>query len=54
MVAHCMIYSIRFFLLTHLFYLISEFTPEGKRVTKLDSILLNGNNIAIVRKTSQN
>jgi hypothetical protein len=30
----------------------SEFTPEGKRVTKLDSILLNGNNIAIVRVDS--
>lgn len=29
--------------------LLSEFTPEGRRVTKLDSILLNGNNIAIVR-----
>lgn len=26
----------------------SEFTPEGKRVTKLDSILLNGNNIALL------
>lgn len=26
----------------------SEITPEGKRVTKLDQILLNGNNIAIV------
>lgn len=30
----------------------SEFSPEGKRVTKLDSILLNGNNIAIVRSAS--
>lgn len=25
-----------------------EITPEGKRVTKLDQILLNGNNIAIL------
>jgi len=25
-----------------------EFTAEGKRVTKLDSILLNGNNIALL------
>ena len=27
----------------------SESTPEGRRVTKLDTILLNGNNIAVVR-----
>ena len=26
-----------------------ESTPEGKRVTKLDQILLNGNNITMVR-----
>ena len=26
----------------------SEMTPEGKRVTKLDQILLNGNNIALL------
>ena len=26
----------------------SEITPEGKRVTKLDQILLNGNNVALV------
>jgi U6 snRNA-associated Sm-like protein LSm5 len=25
-----------------------ELTPEGKRVTKLESILLNGNNIAVL------
>jgi len=25
-----------------------EYTPEGKRITKLDSILLNGNNIALL------
>mmetsp|Transcript_7142 Transcript_7142/g.26239 ORF Transcript_7142/g.26239 Transcript_7142/m.26239 type:complete len:96 (+) Transcript_7142:94-381(+) len=25
-----------------------EMTPEGKRVTKLDQILLNGNNIALL------
>ncbi|KAL8208405.1 hypothetical protein R6Q57_007817 [Mikania cordata] len=27
----------------------SEITPEGRRITKLDQILLNGNNIAIIR-----
>lgn len=27
-----------------------ETTPEGRRVTKLDQILLNGNNITMVRK----
>lgn len=27
----------------------SESTPEGRRVTKLDQILLNGNNITMVR-----
>jgi hypothetical protein len=27
----------------------SEMTPEGRRTTQLDTILLNGNNIAIVR-----
>jgi hypothetical protein len=26
----------------------SEITAEGKRVTKLDQILLNGNNVALV------
>jgi U6 snRNA-associated Sm-like protein LSm5 len=26
-----------------------EYTAEGRRITKLDQILLNGNNIAIVR-----
>ncbi|KAJ9543486.1 hypothetical protein OSB04_023193 [Centaurea solstitialis] len=26
----------------------SEITPEGRRITKLDPILLNGNNIAIL------
>ncbi|KAJ1618075.1 hypothetical protein T492DRAFT_636725 [Pavlovales sp. CCMP2436] len=25
-----------------------EMTPEGRRVTKLDEILLNGNNVAIM------
>jgi len=30
--------------------LCSEITAEGRRVTKLDQILLNGNNIAIVSK----
>lgn len=29
----------------------SEATPEGRRVTKLDLILLNGSNIAMVSKT---
>ena len=27
-----------------------ESTPEGKRVTKLDQILLNGNNITMVNR----
>lgn len=27
-----------------------ENTPEGRRITKLDQILLNGNNITMVRK----
>ena len=27
---------------------VSENTPEGRRVTKLDQILLNGNNIAML------
>ena len=31
-----------------IFLLCSEITPEGRRITKLDQILLNGNNIAIV------
>jgi U6 snRNA-associated Sm-like protein LSm5 len=26
-----------------------EITPEGRRITKLDQILLNGNNITMVR-----
>jgi hypothetical protein len=29
----------------------SEITAEGRRITKLDQILLNGNNIAIVSET---
>lgn len=29
-----------------------ETTPEGRRVTKLDQILLNGNNITMVRLLS--
>lgn len=29
----------------------SEITSEGRRITKLDQILLNGNNIAIVSMT---
>lgn len=28
----------------------SEITPEGRRITKLDQILLNGNNITMVNK----
>lgn len=31
----------------------SEYTAEGRRITKLDQILLNGNNIAIVRNLDQ-
>ena len=31
-----------------LFALCSEITSEGKRVTKLDQILLNGNNVAMM------
>ena len=27
-----------------------EITPEGRRITKLDQILLNGNNITMVRQ----
>ena len=30
----------------------SEITPEGPKVTKLDSILLNGTNIAVVRRST--
>uniref|UniRef100_A0A8I3S391 U6 snRNA-associated Sm-like protein LSm5 n=1 Tax=Canis lupus familiaris TaxID=9615 RepID=A0A8I3S391_CANLF len=30
-------------------FVISEITPEGRRITKLDQILLNGNNITMVR-----
>uniref|UniRef100_A0A6I8NTE5 U6 snRNA-associated Sm-like protein LSm5 n=1 Tax=Ornithorhynchus anatinus TaxID=9258 RepID=A0A6I8NTE5_ORNAN len=29
-----------------------EITPEGRRITKLDQILLNGNNITMVRHIS--
>lgn len=32
----------------HFFYLFSEITPEGRRITKLDQILLNGNNITML------
>ena len=31
-----------------IFFLSSEVTSEGRKVTKLDQILLNGNNIAMV------
>ena len=31
-----------------LYMCYSEITAEGRRITKLDQILLNGNNIAIV------
>lgn len=30
---------------------LSEVTPEGRRITKLDQILLNGNNITMVSET---
>lgn len=30
------------------FLCVSEITPEGRRITKLDQILLNGNNITMV------
>ncbi|KAK3417742.1 hypothetical protein EUGRSUZ_H03686 [Eucalyptus grandis] len=30
-------------------FIFCEITSEGRRITKLDQILLNGNNIAIVR-----
>ena len=30
------------------FFFYSENTPEGRRMTKLDQILLNGNNITMV------
>lgn len=33
-------------------YSFSEITPEGRRITKLDQILLNGNNITMVRQPS--
>jgi hypothetical protein len=32
------------------FLRFSEITPEGKKVTQLDSILLNGSNVCIVRQ----
>ena len=32
----------------HLLHARSEITPEGKRITKLEQILLNGNNVALV------
>lgn len=37
-------------LCSYLLFLISfsEITPEGRRITKLDQILLNGNNITMV------
>uniref|UniRef100_A0A671Q6J8 U6 snRNA-associated Sm-like protein LSm5 n=1 Tax=Sinocyclocheilus anshuiensis TaxID=1608454 RepID=A0A671Q6J8_9TELE len=31
-----------------LFLCVSEITPEGRRITKLDQILLNGNNITML------
>jgi hypothetical protein len=34
-----------------LYWYDSEITAEGRRITKLDQILLNGNNIAIVSKS---
>lgn len=37
-------------LISHLCF--SEITPEGRRITKLDQILLNGNNITMVREES--
>uniref|UniRef100_A0A8C7SKS6 U6 snRNA-associated Sm-like protein LSm5 n=1 Tax=Oncorhynchus mykiss TaxID=8022 RepID=A0A8C7SKS6_ONCMY len=39
--------SVESFLLTTLLF-FSEITPEGRRITKLDQILLNGNNITMV------
>ncbi|NXC90768.1 LSM5 protein, partial [Cercotrichas coryphoeus] len=30
------------------FLIFSEITPEGRRITKLDQILLNGNNITML------
>ncbi|NXM85121.1 LSM5 protein, partial [Oenanthe oenanthe] len=37
-------------LCSYILFLISfsEITPEGRRITKLDQILLNGNNITMV------
>lgn len=32
-------------------FCLSEVTPEGRRITKLDQILLNGNNITMVCET---
>ncbi|KAJ0022565.1 hypothetical protein NQD34_014699, partial [Periophthalmus magnuspinnatus] len=32
----------------HFYFCFSEITPEGRRITKLDQILLNGNNITMV------
>lgn len=32
-------------------FCLSEVTPEGRRITKLDQILLNGNNITMVSVT---
>lgn len=37
-----------------LILLYSEITAEGRRITKLDQILLNGNNIAIVSAWHRN
>lgn len=38
---------VTFLKIFEIFY-FSESTPEGRRVTKLDQILLNGNNITMV------
>lgn len=40
------------FCFTCLYLCFSEITPEGRRITKLDQILLNGNNITMVCKYS--
>lgn len=44
----CLGYIINWFGLLLLYAFNSEITAEGRRITKLDQILLNGNNIAIV------
>ncbi|KAJ0059958.1 hypothetical protein NL108_017176, partial [Boleophthalmus pectinirostris] len=38
------------FVVMYLFFCFSEITPEGRRITKLDQILLNGNNITMVNE----